>query len=152
MTTTFPASWVHGGLHSRPLASRGRWWILQGGVRKLLENDRFPFARTSFQEPPSPPGQSRTDEDRLCQNPSTPWKNKRFREAASTTLCVPCKVRTPQSAAAAAHTGGHASFPKVRCLGTGPGNVGNRCYHDSIGSSGANDTLELPHNPVAERF
>ena len=58
------ASWVHGSLDGRPLASRGRRWILQGEHAKTIGKTMVFRLRVTFARDPWSPlvraGQSRT--------------------------------------------------------------------------------------------
>ena len=59
-----PASWVHGDLDGRPLASRGRWWILLGGMQKPLVKRYIAVCAPVFSGAPVPSG---SEEDRSGQ-------------------------------------------------------------------------------------
>ena len=54
--TWISASWVHGGLGGRPFASRGRWWILLGGMQKPLVKQYIPVCAPAFSGAPVPSG------------------------------------------------------------------------------------------------
>ena len=70
------ASWVHGVLDDRPLASRGRRWILQGEHAKTIGKTIVFRLRVTFARDPwfslVRAGQSRTDH---AENLGNRWEN-----------------------------------------------------------------------------